>query len=346
MARKFLTPIDLTGLELSNFKVQNLPDNPTAYGAGHAYYNTTAKELRIYDGTAWLPVGGSIGYGNTASRPAAGNSGRLYADTQTGTFYIDNGTTWDQIGDTEGAAAAAQSAAEDYADSLAPNYDPAGSAATAEINAKAYADAVAQGLFVIGSVRTSSTENIANLTTVTSVGGVTLENGDRVLLKNQATATQNGIYIYTLSTTTLTKSTNSVDAAIKEGSFVFIEEGTHGTQGWIVTLYSAGASTWTQFSAAGQYTAGTGIDITGAVISLDTVNGYGVRRYAVTIGNASSTNFTITHNFNTKDVTVAVYDTATDEEVFTGVEHSTVNTVTVKFAVAPGTNAFRVVVVG
>jgi hypothetical protein len=346
MARKFFTPINLTGLELTNFKIQNLGDNPTAYGAGHTYYNTAAKELRVYDGAAWIPVGGSVGYGDTASRPAAGNSGRIYVDTQAGILYIDNGTTWDQIGEAEGAAAAAQSAAESYADSLAVNYDPAGSAATAEDNAKAYADAIAQGLFVIGAVKTASTANIADLTTVTSVGGYTLGNGDRVLLKNQSTATQNGIYIYTLSTTTLTKSTNVVDADIKEGSYTFVEEGTHAAQGWIVTAYSTGASTWTQFSAAGQYLAGTGIDISGIYISQDTANGYGIRKYSETIGDETTLNYTITHNFNTKDVNVTVYDTATDEEVFTGVEHPTVNTVTVKFAVAPDEDAFRVVVVG
>ena len=98
MARKFLTPIDLTGLELQNFKVQNLATDPSAYGKGHTYYNTAHNELRVYDGSAWQPVGGAIAYGNTASRPAAGNAGNAYADTQTQTLYIDNGTAWVQIG--------------------------------------------------------------------------------------------------------------------------------------------------------------------------------------------------------------------------------------------------------
>lgn len=98
MARKYLTPIDLTGLELTNFKIQNLSNNPTAYGKGHTYFNTSENELRTYNGTEWVSVGGKIGYGNTASRPAAGHAGAAYADTQTGTFYVDNGTAWVQIG--------------------------------------------------------------------------------------------------------------------------------------------------------------------------------------------------------------------------------------------------------
>jgi hypothetical protein len=133
---------------------------------------------------------------------------------------------------------------------------------------KAYVDATAQGLSVLGSVRAASAENIADLTDVTAVGGVTLANGDRVLLKAQSTATENGVYIYNSGTTTLVASTVPTDLDIKEGSYVLVEEGTYAAQGWIVTAFAAGASTWTQFSAAGEYTAGNGIDITAGAISV------------------------------------------------------------------------------
>jgi hypothetical protein len=100
VARRYLTPIDLTGLELTNFKVQNLTSNPTPYGAGHTYYNTVAQELRTYNGTAWDVVGGNVISGSTASRPAAGHAGRLYFDTQKSVLFFDNGTTWTQDGVT------------------------------------------------------------------------------------------------------------------------------------------------------------------------------------------------------------------------------------------------------
>lgn len=100
MARRYLTPIDLTGLELTNFKVQNLTSNPTPYGAGHTYYNTTAQELRTYNGTAWDVVGGNVISGTTGSRPAAGHAGRLYFDTSKSVLFFDNGTTWTQDGVT------------------------------------------------------------------------------------------------------------------------------------------------------------------------------------------------------------------------------------------------------
>ena len=111
MARKFLTPIDLTGLELTNFKVQNLGTDPSAYGKGHTYYNTAHNELRVYDGSQWVAVGGAVEFGTTSSRPVAGNAGRVYADTQTYTWYLDNGTSWIQIGVNADDVASAISAA-------------------------------------------------------------------------------------------------------------------------------------------------------------------------------------------------------------------------------------------
>lgn len=98
MARKFFTPIDLTGLELQNAKIQNLASDPSEYGAGGFYYNTVHNEIRVYNGSSWIPVGGAVMYGNTASRPAAGNAGNVYADTQAQTLYVDNGSSWIQIG--------------------------------------------------------------------------------------------------------------------------------------------------------------------------------------------------------------------------------------------------------
>jgi hypothetical protein len=133
---------------------------------------------------------------------------------------------------------------------------------------KAYVDATAQGLSVLGSVRAASGADAGALNDITSIGGVTLANGDRVLLKAQSDPTGNGIYIYNAGTTTLEVSTVPADTGIKEGSYVLVEEGDYAAQGWIVTAFSAGASTWTQFSAAGEYTAGNGIDISANTISV------------------------------------------------------------------------------
>jgi phage-related tail fiber protein len=64
------------------------------------------------------------------------------------------------------------------------------------------------------------------------------------------------------------------------------------------------------------------------------------------VGNNSSTSFDVVHNFNTRDVTVQVYDVTTYDTVFTDVARATVDKVTVTFSVAPASNAYKVVVTG
>lgn len=67
---------------------------------------------------------------------------------------------------------------------------------------------------------------------------------------------------------------------------------------------------------------------------------------AKTVGNNSDTAFTVTHNFGTRDVIVQVYDASTYDTVIADTVRSSTNAVTVTFAAAPATNAYRVVVTG
>jgi len=71
------------------------------------------------------------------------------------------------------------------------------------------------------------------------------------------------------------------------------------------------------------------------------------RKYVVSIGDGSATSYTVTHNLGTKDVTVQVYDNSSPyAQVETDVEHSGDDTTVIKFASAPTSNQYRVVVVG
>ena len=92
---------------------------------------------------------------------------------------------------------------------------------------------------------------------------------------------------------------------------------------------------------------GAGLTFSSGALVLDTANGYGVRKYSTSVGDGSATSYTVTHNLGTKDLTVQVYDNSSPyAQVETDVEHSGNNTVAIKFAQAPTTDQYRVVVIG
>ena len=166
--------------------------------------------------------------------------------------------------------------------------------ATAKSEAQSYADALVQGLNVKDSVR-AATAVAGTLATDfdngSTVGGVTIATNDRILIKNQATASENGIYVVNASgAPTRASDADPVADELNKGAYVLVTEGTYAATGWIVTAYSAGATTWTQFSAANEYTAGSGISISGNAIAVDLdsdsleITGNGLRAHLNTQG--------------------------------------------------------------
>jgi len=137
---------------------------------------------------------------------------------------------------------------------------------------KGYVDANSQGLDVKQSVRAGTTANIALDGTVTTVDGVALANGDRVLVKAQTTASQNGIYVVGAEAWTRSIDTDAT-GKITGGTFTFVEEGsTQADTGWVVSTngtiaVGTDAIAFTQFSGAGQYSAGSGLTLVGTEFS-------------------------------------------------------------------------------
>jgi hypothetical protein len=238
---------------------------------------------------------------------------------------------------------------------------------------KAYVDSAVAGLNWKQAVHLVATANVAltgSTNTLVIDGHSALDSTDdgiyRLLLTAQSTGTENGIYLYTDNGTNYTLVRTSDADTYQEliGASVFVMEGTvYDNTSWVqgnhyITDFSNQA--WTQFSGASTATAGAGLVATGNVFSVGagtgiTVNANDVaidttvvvRKYAANIGDGSATSYTITHNLGTRDVTVGLYEPAASyAEVVADVEHSTTNTITVKFTVAPTTDQFRVVVHG
>jgi len=141
---------------------------------------------------------------------------------------------------------------------------------------KAYVDAARAGLDVKQSVRAATTANI-NLSSALENGdaidGVTLATGDRVLVKNQDTASQNGIYVVQASGAAVRATDFDADAEVTPGAFAFVEEGTtNADTGWVLTTngtITVGSTSlaFAQFSGAGNITAGDGLTKDGNTIN-------------------------------------------------------------------------------
>ncbi len=151
---------------------------------------------------------------------------------------------------------------------------------------KAYVDSVAEGLKIKASCEYATTGNITLSGLGTQAGGdwaSSLTNGMRVLVKNQTAQADNGIYAASSSGWTRTSDANTWDELVS--AFTFVHQGTtQADTGWVCTIDPGGTLgvtpiTWTQFSGAGTYNAGTGLTLTGTTFSITnttvTANSYG-----------------------------------------------------------------------
>lgn len=138
---------------------------------------------------------------------------------------------------------------------------------------KAYVDQVAQGLDAKASCRVATTASIT-LSGTQTIDGVAVIAGDRVLVKDQGSPAENGIYVAASGGWSRAADANAWDELVK--AFVFVEEGTAGANNGFVCTVAAGGSlgstavTWVQFSGAGQITAGNGMTKTGNTLNVGT----------------------------------------------------------------------------
>ena len=141
---------------------------------------------------------------------------------------------------------------------------------------KSYVDGVSQGLDVKDSCVAATTGNITIATALNNgdtLDGVSLSTNDRVLVKDQSTASENGIYIVGSSPARADDLAAGADAA---GMFTFVEQGTVNADNGFVCTSNKGSAVvatnnlaFAQFSGAGQITAGDGLDKSANTLSVD-----------------------------------------------------------------------------
>lgn len=155
---------------------------------------------------------------------------------------------------------------------------------------KGYVDGLANGVDWKAAVRVATTAAgtlASSFENGDTVDGVTLATGDRILVKNQASPSENGIYTVNASGAPTRATDADASAEVTSGIAVWVSEGTtNGETGWVlatddpITLGTT-ALTFIQFSGAGQITAGNALTKTGN--TLDVVAGTGLEISSDTI---------------------------------------------------------------
>ena len=166
-----------------------------------------------------------------------------------------------------------------------------------DVATKNYVDsAVSSDIYWKEPCRVASTANIDLANAPAAIDGVTLAGDDRVLVKDQSTASQNGVYVFAGSGSAMTRSDDCNSAAELNGAAVFVKEGsTSQDQGFVqtaeITSLGSDSVSWVQFTGLGQITAGNGLDKSGNTLSVDTGNGLNIVSGAVAVDNGLGLDF-------------------------------------------------------
>lgn len=327
MSEQFLTPIDLTGNELLNFRVQNLASAPTPFGGGHFYYDTSANKAYYYNGTTWFDLTNAL---TLAGIPAA--SYALLADPAFSGIptapTAAPGTNTTQLATTAFTIAEilARIAALDVLQykgaidcSSNPNYPAANAGDTYRISIAgkiggASGASVEAGEMIICHVDGSAAGTQA------AVGA----NWDVIQVNIDGAVTLTGSQ--TLTNKTLTNPVINVGSDATGDIY-------YRNSGGLFTRLGIGATS-DVLKVVG------GVPVWAAPAS-------SALRYSVDVGDGSATAIVITHNLGTRDVVVCLRRATTPwDEVHCDVEMTSTNTITFRFSVAPTAGQYRATVIG
>lgn len=231
---------------------------------------------------------------------------------------------------------------------------------------KAYVDSAVEGLAWKDSCLVSTQANINLASPGATVDGITPSTGARILVRAQTLPEENGIYLWLGAATPMTRALDASTAPELEQAVTTVEEGTSAGTTWRQTtinfVIGTNAIVWAAFgtavSSASETVAGilelatqaetdAGLDDLRAVTALKLSTWSGrIKKYAAAFGDGVSTQYDITHNIGTLDVTIQVIRVSDGVVVFCDARALNTTTVRLNLSTAPATNTLRCVVVG
>lgn len=239
------------------FALKKNTSRPSSPIEGQLDYDDTSNVVLVYDGSSWAAAGA----------PAVDADNLEYSS---GTLQFSAAAAGAGLSGGAGSALAvgAGTGVTVNANDVAVD--------TSTIATRSYVDGVAQGITAKAPVRVATTANITISTALNNgdtLDGVTLATNDRVLVKDQSTPSENGIYIVAASPSRATDWDASGE--VRGGTVVWVQEGTtNADTGWVITtddndiVPGTDAAAFVQFSGLGQITAGAGLTKTGNTINV------------------------------------------------------------------------------
>ena len=259
---------------------------PSTLAPSELAFNENTSDLKLYYGY------GDNGSGEASSIIAVGGSGAFFnkTDTRTANTILSGPTTGSAAAPTFRALVVADiptltaSKVSDFDTQVRTSRLDQMAAATSVISGvtpvsdanfatKGYVDSTSEGLDVKDSVKVATTANIT-LSGTQTIDGVAISADERVLVKDQSTASQNGIYLCKAGS--WARADDMAAGSDAAGAFTFVEQGsTYSDVGFVCSSNKGSAVTgtnnlaFTQFSGQSNVTAGNGLDKSGNELSLD-----------------------------------------------------------------------------